>query len=178
MKRKDAGDFIKECIADAFVRLLRDRPLEQISIQEITDCADVGRVTYYRNFNSKEDILFYKLNRTIEAWYRQLDAQIRTDKYLLLVGFLRLILSARELFELLYRNGLSHIVLRSFSAQIGPKREGIGLDLYEKAFLTYGLFGLTDAWIKTGMKQPPEEIGRLLLSQFSAKPQLRTDVNG
>lgn len=178
MKRKDTGDSIKECIANALVRLLQERPLEQISIQEITDVADVGRVTYYRNFNSKEDILYYKLNRTIEAWYRQLDVRIRTDRYLLLVGFLRLILSVRDLFELLYKNGLSHIVLRCFSAQIGPKKEGIGLDLFEMAYVTYGLFGLTDAWIKTGMRQTPEEIGRLLFSQFAAKPQLLTGKNG
>ena len=60
-RRNITNEFLKECIADALIQLLRVKPLEDITITEITDVAGVGRSTYYRNFTSKEDVLSYKL---------------------------------------------------------------------------------------------------------------------
>ena len=52
MKRTQrTSDFLKECIADSLLRLLRTKPLEAITIREITELANVSRVTYYRNLS-------------------------------------------------------------------------------------------------------------------------------
>ena len=64
MKRTQrTSDFLKECIADSLLRLLRTKPLEAITIREITELANVSRVTYYRNFTSKEEVIEFKLDK-------------------------------------------------------------------------------------------------------------------
>jgi len=159
-----SGERIKEIIADALIRLMKDRPLEQITISDITNCADVGRVTYYRNFNSKEEILQYKLNLDLERWASRHTIP-RGDLRARLTRFLRFILSTRDFLELLYKNGLSHILLRCFCTHISPDAE-TDPESSAKIFTTYGMFGLTDAWIKTGMKQSPEELTGVLLREI------------
>lgn len=72
MKRRNiTNEFLKECIADALIKLLQEKPMENISISEITDLAGVGRSTYYRNFTSKEDILSFKLHLLGKRWAQE-----------------------------------------------------------------------------------------------------------
>ena len=51
--------FTKENIAYALVEIIKRKDFESITITEIADEANVGRVTVYRNFSSKEAILKY-----------------------------------------------------------------------------------------------------------------------
>ena len=72
MKRTQrTSDFLKECIADSLLRLLRTKPLEAITIREITELANVSRVTYYRNFTSKEEVIEFKLDKLMTDWIEQ-----------------------------------------------------------------------------------------------------------
>lgn len=47
---------MKECIAQALSKLIETKPFSEIKITELTRIAGVSRMTYYRNFNSKEEI--------------------------------------------------------------------------------------------------------------------------
>lgn len=59
MKKKvqSTNVFIKKCIAQALMKLLQKKELSAISITELTKVAGVSRMAYYRNFNSKEEII-------------------------------------------------------------------------------------------------------------------------
>lgn len=48
------NDYLKECIADAIIVLIKEKPVEKISIDEIVKKAGVGRATYFRSFHSKK----------------------------------------------------------------------------------------------------------------------------
>ena len=52
--------FLKECLADALIRLLETKPLNKLTIPEIAKSAGVGRTTYFRSFSSKEEMLTFK----------------------------------------------------------------------------------------------------------------------
>lgn len=56
-KRKEANLHIKNSIVGALIDLMREKNFESITVSEITTRAGVSRVSYYRNFDSKEDIL-------------------------------------------------------------------------------------------------------------------------
>ncbi len=66
-KREQTKEHLKERMADALVLLLKQKPLRDITIDEITAQADVGRMTYFRNFHSKKELITYKL---IQLWTR------------------------------------------------------------------------------------------------------------
>ena len=52
------------------IRIMREKPFEKISIQEIADKSGVGRATWFRNYNGKNEALTFKL---IVLWNRWSD---------------------------------------------------------------------------------------------------------
>lgn len=52
-----SNTFVKDCIVSALTRLLNEHRLSEISVKDITDRAGVSRMSYYRNYTSKESIL-------------------------------------------------------------------------------------------------------------------------
>ena len=58
MDRKNNPEniFVRECITEALIKLIKTKPLSEIRITELTKTAGVSRMSYYRNFNSKEEI--------------------------------------------------------------------------------------------------------------------------
>ena len=59
----------QERIAVALIGLLNEKPLDRISITEITEKAGVSRVSYYRHFSSKEDVLTQHAEYVLESVY-------------------------------------------------------------------------------------------------------------
>ena len=59
------NDYLKECIADAIIVLIKEKPMEKVSIDEIVKRAGVGRATYFRSFHSKNEAITFKF---IKMW--------------------------------------------------------------------------------------------------------------
>ena len=56
-KRISYTNFLsKECIVSAILQLINDKPLSSISVSELCSKAGVSRMTFYRNYDSIEDI--------------------------------------------------------------------------------------------------------------------------
>lgn len=55
--RQSRAKFTQEALQESFVRLLHERPANQITIREITDLAGVGLGTFYEYFSKKEDLI-------------------------------------------------------------------------------------------------------------------------
>ena len=58
-------EFLKECLSDALIQLMREKDFEKISIKEIADTAGVGRATWFRNYTSKNEALTFKF---VQVW--------------------------------------------------------------------------------------------------------------
>ena len=58
--KNESNRLAKECIVTALIELMKVRDYHSISITEITHKAGVSRMTYYRYFSSKEEILSLK----------------------------------------------------------------------------------------------------------------------
>lgn len=57
-KRVSASNIlVKECIISALLQLIKEKPLSSISISELCSKAGVSRMTFYRNYTSKEEII-------------------------------------------------------------------------------------------------------------------------
>lgn len=167
-RRNTTNEFLKECIADALLRLMKKKPFEAITIQEITDLADVGRVTYYRNFTSKEDVLIFKLGILCGNWAETIPPEERQDYNKLAVQFFVFIKSIQDVVLTLYQANLWFIFLNFFYKYIGPQEGFTQKKMYHSAYVSYGLFGITNEWIKGGMKETPEQLGKILIDIFTS----------
>ena len=80
MRRSTATtEYLKECMGTALLELMKEKPMEKISIEEMTAKADVGRSTYFRYFKTKDEVLVFKIlclwNRFSE---KRLDVYLKT----------------------------------------------------------------------------------------------------
>lgn len=166
-KRNATTQFLKECIADALLKLLQDKPLEEITISEITTLANVGRVTFYRHFSSKEDILYFKLRLLTEQWHSSLTKEQLTETYFIATTFFEFIYSIRDIVHILCKSNLPHIILFSFYKILKPDDILSFSDKAETTFTAFGLFGMILEWEKEGFRQTPKELADLLVKIFN-----------
>ena len=73
-KRKEANLRVKNNIVRALIDLMKEKPYEEISISEIALQAGVSRVSYYRNYGSKEDILTETLKTLMARFSEEISA--------------------------------------------------------------------------------------------------------
>ena len=76
----------RRLLREALIALIQEKGFSTLTVQDITDRADINRVTFYFHYKDKEDLLYHVLNEmyseldekaqaaeTLEAW-NQLDA--------------------------------------------------------------------------------------------------------
>ena len=68
MNNEQKNTYVKKQITAALLDLLKEKPLSDISISELTNKAEIGRVSFYRNYQNKEDILKEESDRLIKEW--------------------------------------------------------------------------------------------------------------
>ncbi len=161
--RKQRTDFLKECIADALIRLLKNKSIEEISIDEITATANVGRATYFRNFTSKTEVLTFKLVCLWKRFAEENDLK-ETRQFALenSEAFFTYNYGIRDLLNLLYAKGLQDALYDSFCRIMIDESGRYGCGQYKERFYAHGLFGVLDEWIKRGYKETPSEMTEIV----------------
>lgn len=56
-----------ERLGSALVKLIQEKPIDDVTIQEVLDEASVGRSTFYLHFRNKNDLLLNQLERFLET---------------------------------------------------------------------------------------------------------------
>lgn len=57
LSNEESNRLTKECLQTALIYLMGEKPFEKISVTELVKKSGVSRMAFYRNYNSKEDIL-------------------------------------------------------------------------------------------------------------------------
>jgi AcrR family transcriptional regulator len=65
----------RRALGDALMRLIQERSLESITVQDVLDAAGVGRATFYGHFRGKHDLLLSHFE-SVMAW---MEERIRLD---------------------------------------------------------------------------------------------------
>lgn len=168
-------EFLKECMSDALLRLMRDKPMERISINEITAAANVGRSTWFRNFSSKNEAVTFKL---AQVWYRWAEehglARQRRYTFDNAADFFQFNYGYRHILQVIYNAKLQPAVYDAFYQVMMPQFNADAEECYQNRFFAYGLFGLLDEWIKRSFSESPEEMTDLFQKLMEGKTGLLT----
>ncbi len=151
--------FLKECLADALIKLLNQKPMEKITIPEISETASVGRTTYFRNFTTKNEMLTFKLVCLWNRWTEEHGVSERR-KFTLdnADDFFSFNYSIKNLLELIYRRNLQSTVYDAFYEVMMPQYGSDAFECYESRFYSYALFGVLDEWIQRGFCESVEQM--------------------
>lgn len=155
---KARNAYVIEHITDALVELLRDRPVGDISISELCDLAGIGRASFYRNFECKEDILRAYINKLFREWTDEADRKENMPLNELLGLLFSHFEKYRDFYSLLNERNLVYLLKDVIIGLCGPKPEHSKAEAYARAYVAYTLYGWIEVWFQRGMQETAEEI--------------------
>ena len=152
-------EFLKECLSDALIQLMREKDFEKISIKEIADTAGVGRATWFRNYTSKNEALTFKFVQVWKRWADEHAIAVR-DRFDLAnaKNFFQFNYEIKHILEIVYTSNMQSAIYDAFYQVMMPQYGANAKECYQARFYSYGLFGLLDEWIKRGFKESVEEM--------------------
>lgn len=165
-------DFLKECMADALIQMMKQKPFAKITVNEIADNAGVNRSTWFRHFSDKNEAITFKLIRLWNRWADEHGMKERC-RYTLdnAEDFFSFNYAIRDLLSQIYREELQPCVYDAFYQVMMPQYGADPAECYEARFYSYGLFGLLDEWIKRGFCETPEQITALFQEMMVGKSE-------
>ncbi len=165
MDNIEKNKYVKKEITTALLNLLKEKNLEEITVSEITSKAQVGRVSFYRNYKNKEDILKQYLLLIIKEWENKNSTKNLTTDNILKCLFEHLITN-KDFYTLLYQKKLFYL-FRNTLKQIIIKDKIISnnVEAYAIAFVSYGIYGWIEEWLARGMQESADEIYTILKMQ-------------
>ncbi len=172
MKTSVTSELTKGLIADSLKDLLAKKPLDKISVREITEHCGVNRQTFYYHFRDIYDLLEYILRKELISVIDDTDKFLTwQDAGIYLLRFLQQnsVITTRALNSL----GISAIKqflyddIRSIASQyIMQVSDGIKVNPADMEhvihFYATSFSALLEDWIAKGMQKTPEELIELL----------------
>lgn len=165
--------YTKQVIQEAFLALLRDKPVTKITVTELCLRAQINRATFYKHYQDVPDLMEAMESRIFDNLQEALDVPGMPDLEGFLLGVFRYIRSHGEKYMVLgSANGDPNLAMKTF------------LLCYEKAypllernlpnmpdnrrkmmyhFLSQGCGGIMAHWLREGMEESPEEIAGFIL---------------
>lgn len=167
-KKQEANAFVKECITTALLQMMETQHIEDIAIIDLIKKAGVSRNSFYRNFESKKDILEKHLIILIQEWGREYEE--RGDPTYFSESLLKHYYKYKGFYLLLYRQGLSDMIYETIRAACKLDEAQNNAQRYFLSMIAGMIWGWVDEWMRKGMPESPEEIV-LLTSQLNKEQQ-------
>lgn len=166
-------EFLKECMADALIKLIQEKSIEQISIADITLTSGVSRSTWFRNFQTKSEALTYKLVKLWERWAADNGLNSR-ERFKLknALDFFKFNYNIRELLNIICDAGQKSCIYDAFCEVMKPQYNASVLESYQSRFYAHGLFGILEEWINGGFRESPEEMFELFYAVMDDRSTL------
>lgn len=158
MNNEQKNTWVKRQITAALLNLLKEKKLAEISVSELTEMAGVGRVSFYRNYQTKEDILREESDRLIQEWGKLYEANPESAPETLFPSLFDFYREHRDFYTTLYEAGMSTIMMDTIISTIQITPEMPNLEAYMKSFWAYGIYGWMLEWIKRGMQESGSEL--------------------
>lgn len=157
--------YVIEHITDALLKLLAEKPIGDISISELCDLAVIGRASFYRNFESKEDILLRYIRKIFKEWTDEVDKKENRPLNELLGLLFAHFEKHRDFYSLLNERNLIYLLKDVVIGLCGPKPEQCNEEAYARAYAAYALYGWIEVWFQRGMQESAEEIAGMFKGQ-------------
>lgn len=147
----------KDYIVDALLQLMDKKDYDKITITDITKKAGINRVTFYRNFNTKDDIVneclkicdsnFDKVKNSNDSGFYQILQYFEINK---------------KTISLLYKSNCSHLFTEHILHIWNYDKSDSNIIAYTKSAWAYFMFGWANEWYLRGMKETPEEMVKII----------------
>ena len=165
----------KKAMTEALARLLLTKPLNNISVREIAEQADINRGTFYLHYRDVYDMVDKLQNEIFDKFNEIVDnhePKKNTDElFPMLVELFNLLSDNAELAKVLIgRNGdaafvdkLKQVIREKCFANVQKNFNIKNNDEFDYFYhyIVSGCIGICNSWLNSGMKETPLEMANL-----------------
>ena len=163
-------DSTKQNVVNSLLTLLDEKPMDDITISELTQKAGISRMTFYRNYSSKEDILSEHFRDVLARYKKDMGEKHGQGNYYdkkNIIHCFEYFYAQREFLESVIKRGFDYIFLSMVDKYIMKTWWKHG-DGQQKAYCLHAfagaLYNLYISWALNGYKETPEEMADILES--------------
>ncbi|MCD7956177.1 MAG: TetR/AcrR family transcriptional regulator [Lachnospiraceae bacterium] len=157
----------KDCIFTALTGLMEQKEYKYITVTDIARKAGVSRMTYYRTYTSKEDILVQHFRKISQ----QLISEAKEDIRQALDSFFSYFQKYDNLTRVLTEADLMNVVVECFSGftdhlynALHPGSLNTTKARYAVRYESGGLFSILIGWLSGSAEESPQEMSEIALN--------------
>lgn len=162
----------KQWFAEALIKLMEQKKYSEITIKELAERAGLDRKTFYRNFETKEDVIRFYLDGTCRDYIDNLRREYCLTTYSVSRAYFTTCRMHADFLRLLDKNELLPLLLVTFDAYLPmlhkmfedeqSKENPVYDSEYALSFFTGGFWNISIKWMRNGSKETPEEMARIV----------------
>jgi AcrR family transcriptional regulator len=159
----------QQLMIDALLILMKSYPFEDITITQICQEAKVVRPTFYRNFESKEDILRLFLDK-IKPDLVPVQRDPETDVSVILNGYFDYMLSYKGFLLLIDKNNLFYLIKENFELiiasfsfvdEIMSQAQEAEYEIFFLDFIASTICSIISLWTKHQFRESTDTLAKL-----------------
>ncbi len=152
---------VKEAIALALIQMMENKKINDITILEIVKKAGVGRSSFYRNFDNKEDVINYYINLLFDDSKKDENPYASSYLKTFLIQKFTLIKENKAFFLALKKNNLLYLLYQQANHNTMKNIDTYHLNennRYQSAFFSAASIGVIIEWIFNDLEESEEEM--------------------
>lgn len=155
-------------LVDALLKLMEEKPYAQLSVREICEAAGLSRQTFYNCFDSKEEILRFRIRRCYQEMLDLLNQAPQLRLADITDAFAATFQNNHGFFQLLLDQHQEHILHDELSRAIDQFTGRLCVDVprhslaYSSAFLSGAISNTVICWFKDPEPLSSKELAALL----------------
>ena len=146
-------------IADALFSLMKRKPFQQITVTELCEEAAIGRKTFYRNFELKEDVVDFRLDQLCGEYKGEILGMTPEEQ---LRHHLEFTQRHADWFIALYRNGFYETVRAKFAVLLPETMPNWTDDpveqQYRSQYIVAGVEAIERVWVERGFRESIDQV--------------------
>ena len=168
---KNKAFSVKREIMDAFMKLMAEKVYMEITVTDIIKKAGVARASFYRNFNSINDVIDALIDELSDDLIENVLPNLsgtdeRKLREFLFNHFYQFLRRKKEMEEVRFEN--LPVLFNRLDTKIDHWASGLPTDTIQDKYSAVGKMGLinsiTRKWMESGAKESPEEMIDYIMS--------------
>ena len=159
---EEAKHITRECIEIALIQLLENQDFEKITISELVMRAGVSRTAFYRNYQTKEDVLQSAVEEAINTIMRAMSINPQTEQF-----WHTLFQETKEYihpFQLLLKAGMGYTILKQITAHVLKQhKSSSSADRYSDILWVGAVYNILVAWVEGNAAESADEMTEICM---------------
>lgn len=161
----------KEWFSESFVKLLKKKKYENITIKDIYETAGLSRQTFYNLFSGKEDVLRFYLSTIYKPIIEWIESQENPELDRVMSQFTHTLEEKKDMISLILDNHLelmlvegTNFVVDKLSETLFHAEQNTTTAMYKRALVSGAIVNAVIFWLKGNMPIPSNELNEIIMT--------------